>query len=314
MTSSRHQLRWEVSNGVAPSIYFGLDRKLCGIYTLEFKEGDRYVGQTVDLTSRIASHRRRWTDIVAVAFFECGPEELNELERTLITQTERTFPLRNKAFTKMPSGDAEIDLVVDRQEQAEWLDGVQPAYPLDEHTRAAERRRRTRAKFEALAAHPAYPEALEDLAAYVHEVIPWPSVTGGLYWGVSAMPSTSRTKDRHRLFTVNAHNVELLYLMHYPALGESSAVLNVDAGTITRRDRRGLSIRRHSHYRSYGNCESIDVPIGAMAEVLARPSIRAAARTMALGLMRRGPSNFARFHSDALLDEVLLHREGEATA
>jgi hypothetical protein len=27
---------------------------------------------------------------------------------------------------------------------------------------------------------------------------------------------------------------------------------------------------------------------------------------MALGLMRRGPSNFAKFHCDALLDRVLV--------
>ncbi len=146
--SPRRQYRWEVTNDVAPSVYFGLDRKLCGIYTLEFAGGERYVGQTVDLASRLASHRRTWQDIVAVAFFECAADELNQLERTLITQTERSFPVRNKAFTRMPSGDAEIDLVVDRQQQAEWLDGVQPAYPLDERTRAADRRRRTRKKFE----------------------------------------------------------------------------------------------------------------------------------------------------------------------
>lgn len=193
--SPRRQYRWEVTNDVAPSVYFGLDRKLCGIYTLEFAGGERYVGQTVDLASRLASHRRTWQDIVAVAFFECAADELNQLERTLITQTERSFPVRNKAFTRMPSGDAEIDLVVDRQQQAEWLDGVQPAYPLDERTRAADRRRRTRKKFEKLIAHPAYDVALEDLTAYVHAVIPpWPSVTGGLYWGVSALPSTSRTR------------------------------------------------------------------------------------------------------------------------
>ena len=314
MTLPRHQQRWEISNGVAPSIYFGLDRKLCGIYILEFTGGDRYVGQTVDLTSRLAAHRHRWKDIIAVSFLECGPDELDHLERTLITQTERSFPVRNKAFTKMPSGDAEIDLVVDRQEQAEWLDGVQPAYPLDERTRAAERRRRTRAKFEALVGHPAYPEALEDLAAYVHEVIPWPSVTGGLYWGVSAMPSTSRTKDRHRLFTVNAHNVELLYLMHYPHENETDAILNVASSVVTPRDRRDLEIRRQTGYRSYRDCETITLPAGKIAEVLERLSVLTAARTMALGLMRRGPSNFAKFHSDALLDEVLLHRDAEPMA
>lgn len=314
MTSSRRQLRWELSNNVAPSIYFGLDRKLCGIYTLEFEGGDRYVGQTVDLTSRLASHRRRWTDIVAVSFIECGPDELDDLERSLITQTERTHSVRNKAFTQMPGGEAEIDLVVDRQQQAEWLDGVQSAYPLDERMRAAERRRRTRPKYEQLIAHPAFPEALGDLAAFVHQVVPWPSVTGGLYWGVSPMPSTSRTRERHRLFTVSAHNVELLYLMHYPGDGETDAFLNVSSGIMTARDRSGLTIDRRPRYRSYRNCEGIALPAGVMSEVLERPSVLTAARSMALGLMRRGPSNFAKFHSDALLDDVLLHRDDVPTA
>lgn len=314
MASPRRQKRWDVSNDVAPSIYFGLDRKLCGIYTLEFANGERYVGQTVDLTSRLASHRRRWSDIVAVSFLECGRDELNDVERTLITQTERSHTVRNKAFTQMPGGDAEIDLVVDRQQQEEWLEGVKPAYPLDARTRAAERRRRIRPKYEQLAAHPAYPEALADLTEYVHEVIPWPSVTGGLYWGILAMPGTAKSKDRYRLFTVNAHNVELLFAHHFSNEGETDVILNVASSIINAKDRRGLMIRRTSHYRSYKDCETIALPAGAMAEVLARPSVRLAARTMVLGLMRRGPSNFAKFHSDDLLDEVLLHREGEATA
>lgn len=90
----------------------------------------------------------------------------------------------------MPGGEAALDLVVDRAQQAEWLEGVQPAYPLDERTRAAERRLRTQKKFEELTAHPSYSTVLNDLTAYVNAVIPWPSVTGGLYWGVSAMPGT----------------------------------------------------------------------------------------------------------------------------
>jgi len=51
-----------------------------------------------------------------------------------------------------------------------------------------------------------------------------------------------------------------------------------------------------------------------MAELLERKSILVAARQMALGHMRRGPSNFAKFHSDELLDQVLLHREEPASA
>ncbi len=93
-------------------------------------------------------------------------------------------------------------------------------------------------------------------------------------------------------------------------------ILNVASGGImNRRDRRGLNIYQQSLYRSYRECEQLVLPAGGvMGEALERPSVLEAARTMALGLMRRGPSNFAKFHSDALLDEVLLHRSDDATA
>lgn len=98
MTRTRRQRRWEVANDVAPSVYFGLDRKLCGIYTLEFENGEHYVGQTIDLVSRLSSHRRRWDDIVAVSFVECGPEELDSLERAMISDAERGHIVRNRAL------------------------------------------------------------------------------------------------------------------------------------------------------------------------------------------------------------------------
>lgn len=314
MPMSLPQRRWQVSNDVAPSIYFGLDRKLCGIYVLEFADGERYVGQTVNLTIRLADHRRRWTDVVAVSFTECGRERLDDLERTMITDSEREFTLRNKVYTKMPGGNAPIDLVVDLQQQQEWLAGVQPAYPLDERTRAAERRRRTRPKADQLAAHPAFDMALADLTAYVDAVIPWPSVTGGLYWGVSAMPGTARTADRHRLFTVNAHNVELMYSFYNIGPGDAWVRINTASDVIAARDRRGLDIEQHDFYRSYGTCDTITVRGGTVAEVLSRPSVLVAARTMALGLMKKGPSVFAKFHADDLLDSVLVHRVGDAGA
>lgn len=313
MITTRRQRRWEVSNDVAPSVYFGLDRRLCGIYTLEFAGGERYVGQTVDLASRLAAHRRRWDDIIAVSFVEGGPEDLNTLERTMITDAERSFVVRNRAFTNMPGGEAELDLVVDVQEQAEWLSGVLPAYPVDARTMAAERRQRTRPKFEQLAALDHYPELLADLSTYIHAVIPWPSTTGGLYWGVSAMPSTARTKARRRYFTVNAHNVELLFMQHFSDDGTTESVLNVDGKKLTRADRRELYITK-GYYRSYPDAEALYVPLGAMNELYERPTVLAAARSMALGLMRRGPSNFAKFHSDDLLDAVLLQSEEPTSA
>lgn len=36
------QRRWDVANDVTPSICFGVERKLCDIYTLEFDDSERY--------------------------------------------------------------------------------------------------------------------------------------------------------------------------------------------------------------------------------------------------------------------------------
>lgn len=88
------QMHWKVPRDAAPTTFLPLDRRLCGIYTLHFANGERYVGQTVGLANRLASHLRRWDDITA------------------------------------------LDLVVDDQEQQERFDGVLPAYPDDARTMA----------------------------------------------------------------------------------------------------------------------------------------------------------------------------------
>lgn len=111
------QQRWVLSHDAAPSTYLPLDRPLCGIYTLEFADGERYVGQTVNLLARLDSHRRTWADIVAVGFIECAPSELDELERRMITDAERSFVVRNKMIAKMPGGEVALDLVVDSEDQ-----------------------------------------------------------------------------------------------------------------------------------------------------------------------------------------------------
>lgn len=52
--------------------------------------------------------------------------------------------------------------------------------------------------------------------------------------------------------------------------------------------------------------DSIDLELGQMRELLSSPTVLKGARQMALGLMRRGRSNFAKFHSDDLLDAILV--------
>jgi hypothetical protein len=307
LETSLHQRRWEITASVSPSVYFGHERPLCGIYTLEFSTDDeRYVGQTINLVHRIATHLRNWDDIVAVSFIECAPDELDELERKLIAQTQRDHALRNKMFTSNPASHPELDLIIDRQEQIEWLDGVAPSYPIDKRTVEAERRLRMHKKSVELASSPHYESLLADISEYVHQVIPWPSVTGGTYWSMSPMPSTGRRKDHRRLLTINAHNVELVRTHEVQDPVEVGTALNLAPGHVKGVHRKDWEVETTRSYRSYGPCDVLWLPLGAMNDALAIPGVLSGAREMALRLMQKGPSTYARFHSDAFLDAVLM--------
>src|SRR5699024_532929 len=107
------------------------------------KGAEKYVGKTIDLTSRIAANRSRRDDVSSVSVIQCGHTKLDGTERTEISVTAHAIRYRKKMTTIRPAGEAEIDLVVDKEQQAEWLEGVQPSYwaaPFIRSGRCASRR------------------------------------------------------------------------------------------------------------------------------------------------------------------------------
>ena len=75
-----------------------------GIYRLTFSNGEKYAGQTVNIVSRFASHRRRWADITSLEFFPIAVGDLNTAERALIADTESHSDVRNIKDTQLPRG------------------------------------------------------------------------------------------------------------------------------------------------------------------------------------------------------------------
>lgn len=65
----------------------------CGIYVLEFEDGARYVGQTVNIVNRYSQHRRKHGDIIAFSFAPCSQESLDDYERIVIKNEEINFSL-----------------------------------------------------------------------------------------------------------------------------------------------------------------------------------------------------------------------------
>ncbi len=310
--------RWAIQSGTSLSVFFKPGEDRCGIYILEFADGQRYVGQSRDVVRRFADHCRHYGDIVAVQFQTVDQRDLDAAERQMVqNQRDAGHRLRNIDLVSQSWADSVLDAVIDRDVQANWADGEPQVHPDDQRMLIAKRRQATRAKYEQLAQVPAAGEVFADLVTYVSRVIPWPSTTDGRFWTISAMPSTNRTRDGRRLVTVNCGRVETFVVFEDRQSHEAAWFLNVEHGVARRRDLpRDVRSRFFTDdgYRTAGIVDRID---GGAAGSLAAwfdetPALERAARQLALNLMRKGPSLFARFHCDDLVDEVLLAIEEDA--
>ena len=296
--------------GVNPSAIF-LDPLTCGVYVLEFADGEQYVGQTVHFSSRFGDHRRRWDDIVAVAFAPVLPESLNAAERGWIAAKKAAgIKLRNLNLVSQPLGSSPFDMVVDREKQADWLTATPELVELwfsDERVALAQRRIRSRSLFEKLRTHPHYDQVLASVAGYVALVIPWPERTEGRSWTLTAMPTTSRSPDHRRLVTLSIHNVEMLYLGEWRDDADEWLPYTVlNTAVMDSVPPRLIEVAEPTdNYRSSGRLHRLDLDgHDVLGELLADPVVLHATRSVALGQLRKGRAAFSRFHNEAFADQV----------
>lgn len=304
--------RWATPVGVSPSALF-TEELTSGIYVLEFADAEEYVGKSVNFPTRFASHRRRWDDIVAVRFAAVLPAQLDDAERAVIGQRVKDgVRLRNLTLLSQPLGSSAFDLVVDREIQSAWLSATvdDDDVVIDEHRASlAQRRILSRSRLDLLRQHPLFNDVLESVAVYVALVIPWPDLTEGRLWTLTALPNTARRLDNRRLATLSIQNVEMLFLGE--ARGddgqwESYTVLNTAVATDLP-DSIAQLPRVHDGYRSTGAVHQFDL-VGSNVtwDMLEVPEVRRAARSLALGQLRKGRGAFTRHHNDAFTDEVFV--------
>lgn len=93
-------------------------RERCGIYVLGFANGERYVGQAVDVVRRFSQHRKNHGDITHMSFRQVEKAELNEVERHCIHTLEaQGLRLRNISHMSVVQGERDLDLVIAPEEQ-----------------------------------------------------------------------------------------------------------------------------------------------------------------------------------------------------
>lgn len=290
-----------------------------GVYALDFANGERYVGQAVNVVARLATHSRRWADIVAIEFGRVGQQmDLDAAEQRWI-QYESTHgrTLRNIRYALGPADtEVDLDLEVSHPDQLAWLND--DAWLPDVSTRVESegQRAKTDARYQALRRSPLVDQVVRGLKVYIDQCIPRPRATELTFWAVSATPSTNKA-TWPRLAAVSINSMETLVLGHQ--LGKPDTpwgFLNVSAvraglPTNSRRLLRshpGLDLS-NGDYEAAGpdqiriGFNTVDQLISLLAD--REIGVRDAARDLNLRVMRKGPTMQWRAHCPALPDQLL---------
>ncbi|GAA5230033.1 GIY-YIG nuclease family protein [Arthrobacter cryoconiti] len=305
--------RYSMEDSAPVSALFAMAESgdLCGIYVLEFEDGVRYVGQTVNIIRRYADHRRTHGDILAFGFAPCERELLDAYERAAIVHEQRGYSLRNKMLTDQPGGrgDLEIEMAV----------GARLTLPWERSRRltvSEEPRQSKDGRFWQLSERRDYRQIRDELARYMHETIPSPSRTGGLLWSLTAFPSTRKYRDHRRLFTLNVGSVEALYVTEQDLKNGSTELewtvnlwpeeLSPKLEALKDRWLRRVTSQVSTNYRSAGPVLTLDcVGTDTFSRVLEQPFILDAAYRLNVTMMRRSTTVFAKHHNHAFAADIL---------
>lgn len=289
-----------------------------GIYILGFADGQRYVGQALDVVGRFAAHRRRWHDIATVAFCTVPRPRLDEVERDVIDEHRRRGEtLRNVTYALgNPTAESDLDWTVERSEQLAWLTGDVWLDDVEARTSNPAQRLAKRANYHRLAARQDFPSLVETARTYVQLCLPRPRATELTFWALSATPSTNRPWWP-RLVAMSINKMETMVIGHHKGevdrlwafVNVSRRVLIEQAGSPAAVARKfGLEFQERDYEAAGGDVVGLAFP-HPQAIVDGFSSIGSplvpAARELNLRLMRKGPTFQWRGHCFDLADHVV---------
>jgi hypothetical protein len=287
----------------------------CGIYVLQFLDGEVYAGQAVDVTRRYLQHRRSHGDIEYISFKTAPRSNLNEEERRVIWTLERNgYHLRNITFTSAPSGESDFDLVMPADERMKWLNDLAYVNSDTVRTDDIELRRKYARRFQRFNRQPFAQDAVEILRIYVQACIPAILRSELSFWSVSCLPGFSvpgitiysRVNiNWQEVFTIFSERGVLGFSWHLAAapleeaFGKSLSALFAHHPTIERTD----------HFYEPGGQDQMNLVTqdlaGARALLRDRNVIRAI-RLFNLRLMIKGPCAYSRYHCFELADRLVM--------
>ena len=303
--------------GFYPSDPTQLQANESGLYALTFPDGLHYVGQSVTLKQRLATHRRTLGEFAQVRVMQLEPNKvlLDIFEQQAIDLLDRKgYPLLNVVHTSMTFRSSPIDDIIAPDVQRHWLDdptllgvGTPAAAPDD-------LRAKTARNYETYRTMPHAERVTNVLRVYTQQTIPLPATLAPLYWSVSCVPSTNKS-TWPRLACFNMSGMEVCVVGHHKAEPHAHwGFVNVsdDALRMTYATDDDIVAAhaecdvRFTGYQAAGHDQvALSVAsLDALDQLLRDPAVLFAARVLNLRLMGKQANVYRRFHCFDLADQL----------
>ncbi|MBV6762182.1 GIY-YIG nuclease family protein [Rhodococcus opacus] len=320
MSNTDAAAAWADKRGFLPEVPFDDVRstalpangpKQSGFYLLRFDDDTFYVGESVDLRSRMGGHAAKWgSEITTVRLLPetASKQELKKYERFLTHELEsKKVRLRNILLASTTAGRDALDELLSDEEQARWI--LNPGeYNRGDQTPLKaipeqEVRYSTAARRYSEAPHSAM--VTEVLRTYLESCVPVPRATEFQYWGVSA--GTFAGTHLPRRFCVNVGKMETFVVHEDKRVpGELFGFINVRESVLFPNTRARWGLRRRHPKLGIRTVQYDDAGsdmvrlqirgLTALEQLLADPQVTAAAARLVLDVMHKHFCVYTRYH------------------
>jgi len=195
--------------------------------------------------------------------------------------------------------------VFDKAAQEAWINDDDTSLVLGERANVTAATATQNTRFTRLEKHPDFKAIIQFLADYVEKAIPRPHLTERRFWSVTAYPSTGSPYGR-RVAVISINNVEVFMCLENDRKSSNELfwLINVDPSirlpTMTM-----LASSISNDYASVGRVRQL---FGDKSP-FESPQVAYAARSLAMGLLRKGQGMMARYHNPLLADAIFAELE-----
>lgn len=300
-----------------------------GYYLLEFADGQCYIGESVNIPSRLAQHLSRFRDITTIRVRpETEPEAKTSMldhkrllrlrERRLIHLAQESNLLARNVneIATMIGESKHLDDIIPETQQRQWLDAPDTVNRADSATQRIDHTQFLGAadNFRRFTSIPESVHVLEVIAQYLTRCVPYPLRTEYQSWSASCLPTT-RSIPR-RLSCVSIAMTETFVVNRDHTSGTIGGFIQVnDAELFSAGAASELAfLRRHphatlhaAHYEESGPGQTIIFAhsLPQLQRLMDDVAVTRAAATTALNIMRKGPSMHRRSHCPQLVAAAL---------